>query len=187
MVELITAALAVALLYRFGLGLSFFVGFIFVSALIVVTFIDLDVRIVPDVISLPGIGLGLLFSITHGYLSTSRFSFIPSPLSSLTGVILGGGVLLAVAWAYEFATGKEGMGGGDVKLLAMIGAFLGWVAVPVTLFFASLSGSIIGLALILKEGADGKYALPFAPFLCAGALFHLFFSNEMIAMYLRFE
>lgn len=194
MVELITAALAVALLYRFGLGLSFFVGFIFVSALIVVTFIDLDVRIVPDVISLPGIGLGLLFSITHGYLSavaqaglsTSRFSFIPSPLSSLTGVILGGGVLLAVAWAYEFATGKEGMGGGDVKLLAMIGAFLGWVAVPVTLFFASLSGSIIGLALILKEGADGKYALPFAPFLCAGALFHLFFSNEMIAMYLRF-
>lgn len=184
-VELVTAVLAVALLHRFGLGLSFFVGFIFVAALIVVTFIDLDVRIVPDVISLPGIGLGLLFSIAHGYLPTNRFSFIPAPLSSLIGIILGGGVLLVVAWVYEFATGKEGMGGGDVKLLAMIGAFLGWVAAPLTLFFASLSGSIVGLALILKKGADGKHALPFAPFLCLGALIHLFFGREIIAFYLQ--
>ena len=90
-----------------------------------------------------------------------------------------------MAWVYEFATGKEGMGGGDVKLLAMIGAFLGGVAVPVTLFFASLSGSIVGLALILKKRTDGEYALPFAPFLCVGALFHLFFSKQLIEAYLR--
>lgn len=185
-VELVTALLAVALLHRFGLGISFFVGFIFVSALIVVTFIDLDVRIVPDVVSLPGIGLGLFWSIVNSQWSIEHPSTFPSPVSSLLGILFGGGSLLLVAWVYQFLTGKEGMGGGDVKLLAMIGAFLGWVAVPVTLFFASLSGSTVGLALILKKGVDGKYALPFAPFLCVGALFHLFFSKELISLYLRF-
>jgi len=182
-VELLMASLTVALWYRFGLGPVFIVNFIFVAALIVISFIDLDVRIVPDVISLPGVGLGLVWSIVSSLLSIGDPSVIPSPVSSLLGIVIGGGFLLLVAWAYEFFTGVEGMGGGDVKLLAMIGAFLGWPSVPVTIFLGSLAGSIVGLSFMAIKGFDRKYALPFAPFLCFGALFHLFFGKEVIRFY----
>ena len=92
-------------------------------------------------ISLPGIVAGLLFSVVARYFISDPFELIPSPLSALIGVLVGGGFLLALAWAYEAFTGVEGMGGGDIKLLAMIGAFLGWTSIPFTLFFASLTGS----------------------------------------------
>ncbi len=183
-VELLMAVLAVVLFQRFGLGLVFFVDFLFVGALIVITFIDLDVRIVPDVISLPGIILGLLFSVVNWQILTGHLSVLPSPISSLLGVVIGGGSLLLVAWVYQLLTGREGMGGGDIKLLAMIGAFLGWPSVPLTLFSASLTGSVVGLLLMLKKGVDRQYALPFAPFLCLGALFDLFFGDQLVAFYL---
>ncbi|MFQ5902196.1 MAG: prepilin peptidase [Candidatus Binatia bacterium] len=182
-VELLMASLAVALLQHFGLELAFFVNFVFIAALMVITFIDLDVRIVPDVISLPGIGLGFLASIVNRQWSIDHLSTLPSPVSSLLGIVIGGGSLLLVAWIYQLFTGREGMGGGDVKLLAMIGAFLGWPSVPVTLFLGSLAGSIVGLAFMAIKGFDSKYALPFAPFLCLGALFHLFFGKALIAIY----
>ncbi len=182
-VEFLMAVLAVLLFSRIGLGLAFFVNFVLVAALIVITFIDLDVRIVPDVISLPGIGLGLISSIVNSQWSMDYSAIVPSPVSSLLGILVGGGSLLLVAWTYQFFTGIEGMGGGDIKLLAMIGAFLGWPSIPVTLFFASLIGSIVGVAFMLKKGVDSKYALPFAPFLCFGALVYLFFGKLLIALY----
>lgn len=183
-VEFLTAFLAAALFYKFGLGPAFLVGFVFVAALVVISFIDLDAKIVPDVISLPGIALGLLFSVLGFYVIYDPSEMIPSPLSALLGVLIGGGFLLALAWAYELVTGTEGMGGGDIKLLAMIGAFLGWPAIPVTLFFSSLGGSVIGLSAMLIKGVGRKYALPFAPFLCLGAVLHLFFGKELIDFYL---
>jgi leader peptidase (prepilin peptidase)/N-methyltransferase len=179
----LTASLAVALYYQFGLSLAFLVSFIFVAALIVISFIDLDVRIVPDVISLPGIVAGLLFSIVARYFIHDPFELIPSPLSALIGVLVGGGFLLALAWAYEAFTGIEGMGGGDIKLLAMIGAFLGWTSIPFTLFFASLTGSVIGLGFMIGKGVGRRFALPFAPFLCLGALLYLFFGNVLMELY----
>jgi leader peptidase (prepilin peptidase)/N-methyltransferase len=182
-VELLTACLAVALYYQFGFSLAFLVSFIFVAALIVISFIDLDVRIVPDVISLPGIVAGLLFSVVARYGINDPFEIIPSPLSALIGVLVGGGFLLALAWAYEAFTGVEGMGGGDIKLLAMIGAFLGWTSIPFTLFFASLTGSVIGLGFMIGKGAGRRFALPFAPFLCLGALLYLFFGSELMEFY----
>jgi leader peptidase (prepilin peptidase)/N-methyltransferase len=182
-VELLTASLALALYDQFGLSLAFLVSFIFVAALIVISFIDLDVRIVPDVISLPGIVAGLLFSVVARYFISDPFELIPSPLSALIGVVVGGGFLLALAWAYEAFTGVEGMGGGDIKLLAMIGAFLGWTAIPFTLFFASLTGSVIGLGFMIGKGVGRRFALPFAPFLCLGALLYLFFGNELMEFY----
>ena len=183
-VELLMASLAAALNYEFGLGLAFFVGFVFVAGLIVISFIDLDVRIVPDVISLPGIVAGLLFSVVARYVINDPFELIPSPLNALIGVLVGGGFLLALAWGYEAFTGVEGMGGGDIKLLAMIGAFLGWTSIPFTLFFASLTGSVIGLGFMIGKGVGRRFALPFAPFLCLGALLYLFFGNELIQFYL---
>jgi len=183
-VELLTGSLALALFYEFGLSLAFFVSFVFVAALIVISFIDLDVRIVPDVISLPGIVAGLIFSLIARYLIDDPFELIPSPLSAFLGVLIGGGFLLLLAWAYEALTGVEGMGGGDIKLLAMIGAFLGWPSIPVTLFFSSLGGSVIGLTAMLIKGVGRRYALPFAPFLCLGALLYLFFGKELMQLYL---
>ena len=183
-VELLTALLAVALYRQFGLGLAFCAGFIFVSALIVISFIDLAVRIVPDVISLPGIIVGLVFSIVGAYVVNDPFELVPSPLSAFLGVIIGGGFLLLLAWIYEKFTGVEGMGGGDIKLLAMMGAFLGWPSIPLILFFASLGGSVVGLSAMLVKGVGRRYALPFAPFLCLGALFYLFFGKQVVAIYL---
>lgn len=186
LVELLTGILTVALARRFGLGMTFISGLVFGAGLIVIAFIDLHVRIVPDVISLPGIGLGLLASISNGFLIKEFPSFLPSPVSSLIGILLGGGILLLVAWGYERIMKIEGMGGGDVKLLAMIGAFLGWPSIPVVLFVASFTGSILGLILILQQKATGKLALPFAPFLCGGALIHLFYGEQLMSFYFRF-
>ena len=182
-VELLMACLAVVLYYQFGFSLAFLASFIFVAALIVISFIDLDVRLVPDVISLPGIVAGLLFSVVARYLVNDPFELIPSPLSALIGVLVGGGFLLTLAWAYEAFTGVEGMGGGDIKLLAMIGAFLGWTSIPFTLFFASLTGSVIGLGFMIGKGVGRRFALPFAPFLCLGALVYLFFGSELMQFY----
>jgi leader peptidase (prepilin peptidase)/N-methyltransferase len=183
-VELLMASLSVALYYEFGLGVAFFAGFVFVAAMIVISFIDLDVRIVPDVISLPGIAVGLLISVIVRYGVEDPIGLVPAPISALVGVLLGGGFLFAVGWAYEYFTGVEGMGGGDVKLLAMIGAFLGWPSIPFTLFAASLTGSVVGLTFMIVKGVGRRFALPFAPFLCLGALLYLFFSQELAHFYL---
>ena len=184
LVELLMGLLSVALYYRFDLSYEFFVGFVFVAAMIVISFIDLAVRIVPDVISLPGIVFGLLLSIIGYFLIGRDADVVPSPVSSVIGIIAGGGFLLATAWLYEKFTGVEGMGGGDIKLLAMIGAFLGWPSIPITLFIASLVGSVVGLTCMLLTGAGRRLALPFAPFLCSGAVLFIFFGEEIIHFYL---
>lgn len=184
LVELLMGTFAIALFERFGLSFSFFVSFLFVAALIVISFIDLDVRIVPDVISLPGIICGLVLSLV-GYFAIGRdVDLVPSPVSSIIGILAGGGFLLATAWLYEKFTGVEGMGGGDIKLLAMIGAFLGWPSIPITLFIASLVGSVVGLSCMALTGAGRRLALPFAPFLCSGAILFIFFGEQIIRFYL---
>ena len=184
LVELLMALLSFALFSRFGVSFVFFVTLFFVAALVVISFIDLDVRIVPDVISLPGIILGLAVSVIGVFLFGSRPGIVPSPISSVLGILVGGGFLLATAWIYEKLTGVEGMGGGDIKLLAMIGAFLGWPAIPITLFIASLVGSIVGIACMLWTGAGRRLALPFAPFLCSGAVVFIFFGQDLARFYL---
>lgn len=89
-----------------------------------------------------------------------------------------------MAWGYERITGKEGMGGGDIKLLAMFGAFFGWKAIPLIIFTSSLLGSVIGISIMLIKGKDGKLAIPFGPFLVMGALIHIFFGRQLVTWYL---
>jgi len=173
-VEALTGGLAVALWWRLGATPAFGGYLAFAAALVTITFIDLDHRIIPDVISLPGIALGLAVSLV---------SPLVTPLDALLGVVAGGGFLLGIAAAYEAIRGQEGMGGGDVKLLAMIGAFLGWQSIFVTVMVASIVGSIIGVALMLYRRADSKLAIPFGPFLACGALVHLFFGDRILAFY----
>ena len=175
LVELISALLTLFLFKRFGLSLPFGILFIFCSAMVVITFIDLDHMIIPDVISLPGIILGFVFSF-----------FIPQLgwLNSLLGILAGGGSLYLVASLYQRFTGKEGMGGGDIKLLAMMGAFFGWQAIPFIIFISALTGSVIGITLMLVQKKDGKLAIPFGPFLALSSIVHIFYGRQMIHWYL---
>ena len=197
LVEAMTALFSVFLMLKFGLSPSFFIYFILISSLVVVSFIDLDHRIIPDTISLPGIILGLLASfmktagqndfLVRFVFRTVKGGINMATLDSLLGIFIGGGLLYAVAVLFYWVTKKEGMGGGDIKLLAMIGAFLGWTSTVFTIVVSSLIGSIVGVALMVAKGADSKYAIPFGPFLSMGAVIYLFFGREIIRWYLHFR
>jgi|SRR5579862_263500 len=175
-VEALTGVLFVCVLYRFGPLPAVAVYASFVAALIVVSFIDLDHQIIPDVISLPGIAVGL---------ALSALGYGPPLLDSAVGVLVGGGLLWGVAIGYHAVTGREGMGGGDIKLLAMIGAFLGWKNTLVTLVLGSLGGALVGIGLILLRGDDSRVPIPFGPFLALGALGALFFGDPLLRWYLN--
>ena len=173
-VEFLTGLFSVILWKTFGFSIEFPVYFVFAASLIVITFIDLQHQIIPDVISLPGIAIGLFVSyfLPHGI------------LNSAIGILAGGGSLFLIAFGYHFITGREGMGGGDIKLLAMIGAFLGWKGVIITIFTGSFIGAVVGSALMLAKGKDSKYAIPFGPFLSLGAMISLFFGDALINWYI---
>ena len=175
LVEGITALSSLFLIIKFGPSLSYLFYFAFVAALIAITVIDLYHQIIPDGISLPGIGVGLLTSLVN-----PQITFF----NSLMGILLGGGSLFLVATLYEWMFKREGMGGGDVKLLAMIGAFLGWKAVILTILLSSLIGSITGILIMILKGKDFKYAIPFGPFLSMGAVIALFYGENLIRWYL---
>jgi len=176
MVELMGGFMAVCVYLRFGPSVQGIIYFSFIAALLVITFIDIDYHIIPDVISLPGILLGFAAAF-----------FIPTLnwMDSLIGIMAGGGSLYAVAWGYERISGKEGMGGGDIKLLAMIGAFIGWQGVLLTIFMGSAIGTLVGLIDMRVKKKDMKMRIPFGPFLALGAIIHLFLGNELIAWYLN--
>ena len=176
MVELLTGLAALAVALRFGPTLSSLVYFFFIAALLTITFIDIDHRIIPDSISIPGIPIGFAASFFLPDLTWTASAF---------GILLGGGLLLGIAWGYRLITGKDGMGGGDIKLLAMIGAFLGWQGVLFTIMCASFIGTVIGLALMIRAGKGMKLAIPFGPFLASGAIFYLFFGPAVINWYLH--
>jgi leader peptidase (prepilin peptidase)/N-methyltransferase len=176
LVELMTGILAIAILFMFGLTLEGFVYFIFISSLLVITFIDIDHKIIPDIISLPGIPIGLAASFV---LPDITFK------SSLIGLLVGGGSLLLVAWTYSLITHKEGMGGGDIKLLGMIGTFIGWKGVIFTIFAASLAGTLVGIIVMLLKGKNLKFAIPFGPFLSIGAMSYVFFGEKVMFWYLH--
>ena len=174
MIELMAGLFAVCVYLKFGLTPEALIMYIFVASLIVITFIDLDHRIIPDAISLPGIPIGF---------AASFFSPAITYVESLVGILVGGGSLLLVAWVYNLITHKEGMGGGDIKLLAMIGAFVGWQGVLLTIFLSSAIGTLCGLLVMLRSGKNMKMAIPFGPFLAMGAMIHIFFGRELIFWY----
>ncbi len=183
-VELLTALFTVALYYKFSLTAEFFAYFLLVSALIAITFIDIRHKIIPNIISLPGIVVGFLVVAALSYYRGGLDLLAHSLIDSLLGFLIGGGVLLAIATLYHGLTGRDGMGGGDIKLLSMLGAWLGWKGVLVTLFGGSLVGSVIGVIMMIFLGKDSKYALPFGPYLALGAIVHIFFGEAMIGWYI---
>lgn len=175
-VEILSGAMCALLFLRFGLTANFFILWFFTSALIVVSFIDLKVREIPDEITLPGIALGLALSALYPGLLGESARF-PAFLNSLLGVIAGGGSIYALGFLGEFIFKKEAMGGGDVKLLAMIGAFLGWKLTIFTFFLAPVFGSMVGIVMKIKKGED---IIPYAPHLSLAAVAALFYGKEII-------
>lgn len=182
LVEALNGILTLLLFIRFGTSLTFLAMFVLCSALVAITFIDLDHQIIPDSISLPGIPLGFAASFVIGDLY--HVGAVLGWLNSLLGILLGGGSLLLVALLYEKITGNEGMGGGDIKLLAMMGAFLGWRSVPFIIFAGSLVGSVVGISIMLIRKKDSKLAIPFGPYLALGALLYIFYGRQIITWYL---
>ncbi|MBD3237880.1 MAG: prepilin peptidase [Candidatus Eisenbacteria bacterium] len=153
-----------------GVGLA---RLLFALALLAVIFIDLDLQIIPDWITLPGIAAGLL-SAAWGPLGL---------VDALLGVLVGAGALLLLALGYRAATGRDGLGMGDVKLMAMVGAFLGWQGASATLLLGSLAGSAVGVALVLRGRGTRRTALPFGTFLAPAAWVVLFLGSVLWSWY----
>lgn len=169
-VEALTALVSIVLFLKFGPNMKFISAFAFSAALIVITFIDLDHQIIPDVISLPGIPVFFLAAVFFMDLSWQE---------SLIGILLGGGILYLIALFYYLFTRREGMGGGDIKLLAMLGAFLGWKSLLFILLVSSFMGAIVGITLMAFKGANWKYAVPFGPFLAMAAFAYMFYGHVL--------
>ena len=176
LVEVLTAVCFLLSARRFELLADSLVAAVFCSAMIVLAMIDLEHYILPDVITKPGILVGLLLQL---WVSWS------TPQAALIGIALGAGVIAAVSWGWYCLKGVHGMGFGDVKMLAMIGAFLGWQGVVGTLLLGSLTGSLAGLVLMLRGRAGLGSKLPFGVFLALGAVLTLFFGREMLETYLE--
>jgi leader peptidase (prepilin peptidase)/N-methyltransferase len=175
-VEAVTALVFAGGYLLYGLTPLAFVRVAFACALIVLFVTDLQHKILPNVITVPGIVGGFVASL-----------FLPPGwIDSLIGIAVGGGVLLAIAEGYYRIRGHEGLGMGDVKLLAMIGAFLGWKLVLLTLVFASFTGAALGLSMIATSRRDMKYALPFGTFLAVGAVLSAAWGTPVVDWYFGF-
>jgi leader peptidase (prepilin peptidase) / N-methyltransferase len=175
LVEVLTGLAAVLVFLRFGLTPEAGVWFGFTATLLVVSLIDLDFQIIPDCISIPGI---FIFS-TLAWLVLGN-----SPVAIGLGILTGGGILYAVALFYYLVRKTEGMGGGDIKLLAMIGGVTGIWGVFFTLFAGSALGTAAGLAAMARDRhTDRQMKLPFGPYLSAGALLYVFYGDMIISWY----
>jgi leader peptidase (prepilin peptidase)/N-methyltransferase len=173
-VEAANAAGYLVILWQFGInGMSLFYAALY-SALIVVAGTDLSHKIIPNAITYPGIVVGLLGAVT----------VLPVGIvNSLLGIAVGGGLLWFLLWVSPYLFGKEGMGWGDIKLLAMIGAFLGWKPALLTIMIGSLIGSVIGIGLMAAQIIKRDEHIPFGPFLVVGAVLSMLFAHPLLAWY----
>jgi len=176
-VELLTGLIYLIIYLAYGLSVQTLIYIVLSSALVIIAFIDLHEQIVPDVISLPGIVIGFIISFFVPYIS-----FINSGL----GVIIGGGIILIIGMAGSAIFKKEAMGGGDVKLAAMIGAFLGWRYIIISLFLGFFLGALAGIVLILSKIKSREDTVPFGPFIVLGSFITLLWGEKILSWYIGF-
>jgi leader peptidase (prepilin peptidase) / N-methyltransferase len=196
LVELMNGLFYLWIVHEFGVNGEAFLLMLLCSSLIVITFIDFDYQIIPDVITLPGMLLGLtlapfFMSALSDPLPFHISSLIPHAGPYLTGVLnafigllLGGGPLFAIGWLWEKLRHVEAMGGGDVKLMGMVGSFLGWKGALLTIMLGALVGSIAGISLILLKKQTMEKVIPFGPFLALGAVATAFYGSDILSWYL---
>ncbi len=174
-VEAFSALLSGYAAWHFGFGLAAVAALLFIWALLALAFIDVDTQLLPDDLTLPLLWLGLLFNLDDTFTDLS---------SAVIGAMAGYLVLWAVYWLFKLATGKEGMGYGDFKLLAAIGAWLGWQILPLTLLLSSLVGALVGIALIVFARHGRNVPIPFGPYLAAAGVIALFWGETLTTYYL---
>lgn len=175
LVEALTGALIGLTSWQFGYTSATLFAWAFVFALIALTFIDFDTQLLPDDITLPLLWLGLLFNLNSGFTNLE---------SAVIGAMAGYLVLWSVFWLFKLIRGKEGMGYGDFKLLAAIGAWFGWKMLPAVILLSSTLGAIIGIALIVMTKRSKEVPIPFGPFLAIGGIAALFFGQQLSQIYL---
>jgi leader peptidase (prepilin peptidase)/N-methyltransferase len=175
-VELLSGLFAVGIFLKYDISLEAAIYYVFIATLLVITFIDIDHQIIPDIITLPGIPICFAASFALQHITYKE---------SIMGILVGGGSLFMVAWLYHLLTKKEGMGGGDIKLLGMMGAIIGWKGVLFTIFMASAVGTVAGMLVMLKTRKSMKLAVPFGPFLAIGSIAYIFFGPQLIVWYVN--
>ncbi len=183
LVEALNAFLYAAVVWRYGIGWISVIFAVLCSSLVVITFIDLDFQIIPDRITLAGIPIGLLAGsliLPDPFMRAASLGYVASFIGALSGFLF---FFLIAELSYRLLK-QEGMGGGDVKMMSMVGAFMGWKAVLLTTFMGSLAGSLIGIFLMIVKGRGRRAKIPFGPFLALGALITLFFGQEILLWYL---
>ncbi|MBI3546537.1 MAG: prepilin peptidase [Gammaproteobacteria bacterium] len=176
-IEFLTGVLSAWVAWHFGFNITALAGLLLTWGLIALAFIDYDHQLLPDDITLPLLWLGLLFNVAG--------VFVPLP-AAVIGAVAGYLFLWIVYQLFKLVTGKEGMGYGDFKLLAALGAWLGWQNLPLTILLASFVGAVIGIASILFMGHDRRTAIPFGPFLCVAGWIALMWGNVLTHLYLQF-
>ena len=185
LVELITALLSAAVALHFGWHWQTLFALLLTWSLIALTVIDIDHTLLPDAITLPLLWLGLLLSV---FWAPNLSPPAPvAPVSSILGAAAGYLLLWGVYWAFKLATGKEGMGYGDFKLLAALGAWMGWQMLPLILLLSALTGAIVGIALIVVRGRDRNVPMPFGPYLAAAGWVALMWGPQITGEYLEFS
>lgn len=175
LIEALTGLLIGLVSWKFGYTSITLFAWFFTFALIALTFIDFDTQLLPDDITLPLLWLGLLFNLNNGFTDIK---------SAVVGAIAGYLILWSIFWAFKFATGKEGMGYGDFKLLAAIGAWFGWQLLPAVILLSSALGAAIGVSLIVLTKRGREVPMPFGPFLAIGGIAALFFGTQLASYYL---
>jgi leader peptidase (prepilin peptidase)/N-methyltransferase len=175
-VELLSGALSSFAAWHFGFGLAGLAALILIWALIALTCIDLDTQLLPDDITLPLLWLGLIFNMSNAFTS------LPN---AVIGAISGYLILWSVYWVFKLTTGKEGMGYGDFKLLAAIGAWFGWQMLPLVILLSSVVGAIVGITLIVAAKHGRDIPIPFGPYLAGGGLIALFWGAQLTQSYLQ--
>jgi leader peptidase (prepilin peptidase)/N-methyltransferase len=176
LIEALTGLLAAAAIWRFGLTLPGIAAVCLCFALVSLAFIDLDTQLLPDDITLPLLWAGLLLNLIGGF----------TPLrDAVIGAMVGYLVLWSIYWVFRLLTGKEGMGYGDFKLLAALGAWFGWQAIPAIILLSSIVGAVVGISMMVFRSHGRETPIPFGPYLAGAGLLVLHFGAPLISLYLR--
>jgi leader peptidase (prepilin peptidase)/N-methyltransferase len=183
-IEALTGLVSALVALRFGLTLEAAGALLLCWSLIALTFIDVDHQILPDIITLPLLWLGLVFGLLGE--SAGGYMVLADLRSGVIGALAGYLSLWLVYQGFRLATGKEGMGYGDFKLLAVLGAWLGWQKLPLVIMLSALVGAVIGIALVALRGRDSQQPLPFGPYLAAAGFVALLWGQPIIDAYRRF-
>ena len=177
-IEAITGLLSVIVAWQLGFIWATAAALFLTWALVALTMIDFDHQLLPDNITLPFLWIGLLLSLAHVFTDTQ---------ASIIGAVCGYMTLWSVFWAFKLVTGKEGMGYGDFKLLALFGAWFGWQYLPVIILLSSLVGAAVGISLVLFKGKDKNIPIPFGPYLAAAGWIAMLWGDDIIDAYLKFS